>query len=289
MNEENIYRIPHNCALKLQAVYGRLKTAEKKAADFILHSPHAIPDLAIVEFAERAGCSEATIVRLSKRIGYEGYLELRADFRANGKSTSLLDYRGLNPDDSPTEVKHKVFASAAQAIVDTENVIDRDAYEAALDALCAAKSIMFCAVGNGANVSQEAYHRWRRIGFPALHGVDHDLQLIMASQLKPGDVLVAISHSGQTRTLLDVVKVAANVGATIIAITNFPFSALAKRATFVLQTAVFSSYISGEVMSKRIAELCIIESLFVNFLIRQKDKYSEALKVANYALKMNKL
>jgi len=76
MISENIHRIPHNCALKLQAVYGKLKTAEKKAADFILQNPDAIFGLSIVEFAERAGCSEATIVRLSKRIGYEGYPEL---------------------------------------------------------------------------------------------------------------------------------------------------------------------------------------------------------------------
>jgi DNA-binding MurR/RpiR family transcriptional regulator len=148
---------------------------------------------------------------------------------------------------------------------------------------------MFCGVGNGAIVSQEAYNRWRRIGFPALHAIDPDIQLILASQLRQGDVLVAISHSGQTKTLLSVVKEATKGGATVVAITNFPFSALAKRATFVLQTAVFSSYISGEIMSKRIAELCVIESLFVNFLMRQQEKYVAQLKAANEALKINKL
>jgi len=184
---------------------------------------------------------------------------------------------------------NKVFASAAQAIIDTSNVIDRSAYEGAVDALCTAGTIMFCGVGNGAVVSEEAYHRWRRIGFPALVAADPDIQLMLASQLKPGDVLVAISHSGQTKTLLNVVREGTKAGATIVAITNFPFSVLAKRASFVLQTAVFSTYISGEIMSKRIAELSIIESLFINFLIRQKDKYIAQLDRSNESLKVNKL
>ncbi len=288
MNKINIDRVPHNCALKLQAVYDKLKSAEKKAADFIMQYPDQIEALSIVDFAERAGCSEATIVRLSKRIGYDGYPELKADFRSSESRNGLFDYQDLRLDDTPQEVARKVFNSAAQAILDTANVLDHAAYDGALDALCSAGKIMFCGVGNGAVVSQEAYYRWCRIGFPAMMSADPDIQLMQAAQLKQGDVLVAVSHSGQTKTLLTVVNQAIGSGATVVAITNFPFSALAKRASFVLQTAVFSTYISGEIMSKRIAELCVVESLFVNFLMRQKDKYIEQLTLSNESLKINK-
>ena len=100
---------------------------------------------------------------------------------------------------------------------------------------------------------------------------------------------MAVSHSGQTRTLLDVVREARKVNAVVIAITNFPSSELAKLATHVLQTAVFTSYISGEIMSKRVSELCIIESLFVSFLLRRKQPYTARLAASNEALKVNKL
>ncbi|MCK5737232.1 MAG: MurR/RpiR family transcriptional regulator, partial [Spirochaetaceae bacterium] len=73
MNENNFTYIPHNCVLNLQAVYETLKSAERKAADYILDSPEDIAGLTIVDFAGRAGCSEATIVRLTRRLGYEGY------------------------------------------------------------------------------------------------------------------------------------------------------------------------------------------------------------------------
>jgi len=183
----------------------------------------------------------------------------------------------------------KIFNAASQAILDTSTVIDPVAYEAALKALCQARAIMFCGIGNAAVVAQEAYLSWVRIGFPATFAADRDLQLVLASQLKPKDVLVAVSHSGQTKTLLDVVREARHAGATVIAVTNFPSSALAKQATHVLQTAVFTSYISGEIMSKRVAELCIVESLFVNFLMRRKGPYTSQLAASNEVLRANKL
>ncbi|HET6436689.1 MAG TPA: MurR/RpiR family transcriptional regulator [Anaeromyxobacter sp.] len=289
MNEPGLDRIPRNCAVRLQAIYSGLRRAERRAADFLLARPEEIHDLSIVTFAERAGCSEATIVRLSKRMGYEGYPELKAEFRPSEDGADIFEYRGLRPDDGPVEVMRKILDASAQAISDTASVIDSAAYEAALKALCRARAIMFCGVGNAAVVAQEAYLQWVRIGFPATFAVDPDLQLVLASQLGPGDVLVAISHTGQTRTLLNVVREATRAGATVVGVTNFPLSALAKESHHVLQTAVYTAYISGEIVSKRIAELCIIESLFVNFLMRRKGAYAAQLATSNEILKANKI
>ncbi len=297
MENSTLDRIPHDCALKLQAVYGTLKTAERKAADFLLANPGEVHVLTIVDYASRAGCSEATIVRLSKRLGYEGFPELKAAFAAFGEAgraaaeadPSVLDYQGLSAGDDPVQTMRTVFDSSARAIADTANTMDAGAYRRALDALCSAGAVMFSGVGDAAVVAQEAYLRWLRIGFPAYFSVDYDIQLILASKLKKGDVLLAVSHSGQTRSQLAVVREAEKAGATVVAITNFPLSPLAKRASCVLQTAVFTTYVSGEVMAKRLAELCVVESLFVNFMIRKGEPYLSSLVSSNEVVNQNKL
>ena len=289
MEENDRVRLPHACALKLQAVYGTLKSAERKAADFLIENPDLVHKLTIVDYAKRAGCSEATVVRLSKRLSYEGFPELKADFALTAPHDELLDYRGLNAGDDPAVAMKKVFESTAQAIVDTANSIDHIAYSDALDALCSAGTIMFSGVGDAAVVAQEGYLRWLRIGHPVVFSVDHDIQLILASKLKKGDVFLAVSHSGQTKSQLAVVREAEQAGATVIAITNFPLSQLAKRASFILQTAVFTAYVSGEVMSKRVAELCVVESLFVNFMLRKGEPYLSNLAASNEVVKQNKI
>jgi RpiR family transcriptional regulator, carbohydrate utilization regulator len=289
MTDANLARVPHECAIQLQAVYETLKTAEHKAADFILERSGEISGLSIVDFADRAGCSEATVVRLSKKLGYEGYPELKAAFDGGSLNNDPVEYENIVPDDDPLTVLHKVVESSVTALQDTEKVMDRTAYERALDAMLAAERIMFCGVGDAGVVAAEAYQRWVRMGQPCLHASDHDMQLILASKLKPADVLFAISHSGRTKTVLNVVRTAEKQGAVVIALTNFPISPLAKRASLTLQTAVFSRFATGEVMSKRLAELCVIESLSISFLMRKGEAYYRSLADSNNSVSINKL
>ena len=74
--------ISHACLIKFHFIYDNLKSAERKAADFCLSNPSDVATLTISEVAERSGCSEATLVRLARRLGYTGYPELRASIRA---------------------------------------------------------------------------------------------------------------------------------------------------------------------------------------------------------------
>jgi DNA-binding MurR/RpiR family transcriptional regulator len=148
---------------------------------------------------------------------------------------------------------------------------------------------MICGVGDAHLVALEAYQRFVRIGENCQVSEDPDLQLIMAAHLSRGDVLLAISHSGRSRTVLDVVKRAREAGATVLAITNFPVSPMAKKADIVLLTAAFTQHHTGEVISKRISELCIIESLYINFLLRKGPPALRRLSLSNEAVRVHKL
>jgi DNA-binding MurR/RpiR family transcriptional regulator len=79
------------------------------------------------------------------------------------------------------------------------------------------------------------------------------------------------------------------VGATVISITNYPVSPLAKNSDIILLTAVFTNNVEGEVISKRIAQLCILESLYINILLKLKQKVIEDLEKSELAVELNKL
>ena len=287
--ELQIEHMPHACALQMQAVYNTLKKAEKKAADFLLDNSKGVDRLSIQEFASEAGCSEATVVRLSKKLGYEGFPELKRDFAAFGNSSEIHEYGNILDNDQPLDVMRKVFESSAQGLIDTLNMLDPDDYTRALKSLVVAKRILFCGLGDAGAVAMEAHLRFLRIGVSSLHATDPDTQLIYATQLQPNDVVVAISHSGRSRQIHDVVKVAKDRGATVVLITNSPVSPLSKKSDIILQTAVFSKNITGEIMSKRITALCIIESLYINFLLHAGGAYADTLKISNETIAINKI
>ena len=68
--------------LKIKMLYDSLGKAEKKIADWISENPGKIISLSIVELAEQCKCSEATIVRFSRKIGLSGYQELKISLAA---------------------------------------------------------------------------------------------------------------------------------------------------------------------------------------------------------------
>jgi RpiR family transcriptional regulator, carbohydrate utilization regulator len=282
-------RIPHNCLLKIQSMYDVLKSAERKAVDFLLRAPESVGGMTIVEFAHEAGCSEATVVRVAKRLGYEGYPELRRDFAQVADEVPSYHYESITDDDTPFAVFSKVVQSTIAALQDSLEIIAEDEYERAAEAIANADKMLFCGLGDAGVVATEAHYRFTRFGVAAYSAVDPDLQLMYASQLRDGDLIVAVSHSGRSRPILQTVEEARAAGATVVAITNYPMAPLAKAADIVLLTAVFTRYRNYEVMSKRVAQLCIIEALSINYLMRHGPRAFDQLKASNLTVDVNKV
>ena len=291
MNSENTTtavgeRVPHRCLVRLRGIYHSLKTAERKAADFILSSPDSIPLSGVVDVSAKAGCSQATVVRLAQRLGYEGYPELREDFSV---PETQVPYRDIAASDEPNAVLRKVFTNSVQALQDTLAAVDAVQYQRAVEALLAAKSLAFFGLGNAAVVAREAYQKFLRIGVPSHTAEDSDLQLIiLRNHLSRGDVMVAVSYSGESKPILAAVRVSRARGIKILAITNFPRSSLAKSSDVVLLTAVFQEHVNGEIGSQRLAQLAVLESLYVNYLLRSGPAARKALLAANEVVGANK-
>ena len=284
LNRNN--RIPHRCLIKIKGIYPSLKSAEKRAVDSLLSAAQSLPQAGIVEFASRAGCSEATLVRLARKLGYAGFADLKADF---AHAEAPVPYRDIDLRDAPEAVIKKIFSNSIQALSDTLDIIDPGQYRRAVEALIGAKRLAFFGLGNAAVVAQDAYQKFLRIGVPCHTAEDPDLQLIIIdSQLARGDVMIAISYTGESRPIIAAARQARRRGVVVLALTNFPLSTLAKQADLVLLTAVFQAHMYGEVASKRLAELCVLESLYVNYLLRKNAQTREILRASNRAVSLNK-
>lgn len=283
--------MPHGCLLRIRALYGTLKKTERRVVDFILKNADTMADCGVVEVAEAAACSEGTVVRVSKRLGYDGFLELKRDFaRQEPDDSAETAFPSIERNDPPLVILDKVCTTTISGIRDTAKVIAADdSLEVAVKCLLGSKRILFCAVGDAYAVSYEAYLRWMRIGHVALTASDLDEQLLLTAQLEKNDVVFAISHSGRSRNVIQVVKAAQKRKAKVIALTNYPISPLAKLADIVLQTAIFTTYERFEIIAKRIAELTIMESLFISFLFHNEKKHLDCLLESYGLIEPNKV
>ena len=280
-------KLSHSCLLKFQIVYSNLKLAERKAANFALTHPDKIRDLTINEVAEMADCSCATFVRLSKRLGYSGYSELRTKIMMD-ENDNLPQYFDVSPDDSQETIVTNIFNSCIIYLEDSLQAVDYSQVSRAVNVLVHANKILFSAIGDAYFIAASSAQKFMRLGVTVNSSTDFDSQLIMLANMDENDVVVCVSHSGRTKTVCDLARIAREQNRKIIAITNFPVSPLAKLSDIVLLTATFAYDIMDEVLAKRIPAQCLLDALFAcTMMEKQKTNGFNRLRKKTNALLLN--
>ncbi|MCR4402346.1 MAG: MurR/RpiR family transcriptional regulator [Firmicutes bacterium] len=274
--------------VKIKRVYDSLNSAERKAAEFVLQNPKSVVEMGIAEVARAAGCSTATLSRFARRIGYENYREFRTALEPTSEPGGGGFYPDVQPSDDYGDILRKVFQSSVRTIEHTLAAIDVDEYRRVLEALSSASRVVFFAIGDAAAVAHAGCYKFARIGYQTSYSSDPDVSLVTGSLLRRGDMAVGISHSGQTTTVIRALKQSKKAGATTVAITNFPLSPIVRIADHVLLTAAFAESSTGELMAHRVAQLCVLEALWVGVLQKRRGSLKELLSYIDESLRVNK-
>lgn len=220
-------------------------------------------NLSISAIAAAADASPGAVVKFAKRLGLFGYRELRATLVQHRMTAHRSLHVELSLDDDGATVVRKVFGTAIQALEDTLAIFDHEALSRAAAAMAGASTRLLLGVGGSSNVAADFEHKLMRIGLSARALADSHLMAMNAALLRKGDVVLAISHSGSSAALIDAVDLAKRGEATVIGLTNVRQSALGQRADILLVSASQGSPITGENAASRIAQLGILDALFV--------------------------
>jgi DNA-binding MurR/RpiR family transcriptional regulator len=249
--------------VRLQGAYSGLRAAEQRVADFILAHPDELIYLTVTELAERTRTSESTVVRLCQKIGYKGYQEFKIVLARDLVEPATAIYAAIEPGDDLATVKSKVFQANAQALRDTLEVLDDEELQRAVDAIAGARRLEIYGVGGSSPLALDAYHKFIKLGVAAVALSDGDLMAMSSSLLARGDVALGISHTGASRDVTDALGRAKRHGAATICITHRSSSPITKVSDIVLVTAAQQTAFSSDASSSRIAQLAVIDTLYV--------------------------
>lgn len=252
-----------NTLLHLRSAYPTLRPAERRVADQIQKRPTEIVHLSITELAKLAQVSDATVVKFCKRLGYKGFQEFKILLAQDIVVQSEPIYGKVEASDSIETIKEKIFQANITALQDTAQVLNNHNLAAAVDALAKAKNIHFYGLGASGIVARDAEQKFSRIGLSANAFVDAHMQITRAVLLGEGDVVVALSYSGETREVVEAMQTASEAGALTIAITNYSTSTLANAADLVLVTSSHENIFRSGAISSRIVQLSTIDTLFI--------------------------
>lgn len=269
-------------SLNIKMLYDKMGKAEKHIADWIFENPGKIISLSIVELAELCGCSEATIVRFSKRLGLSGYQELKIALAAEGGSSSISS--SITADDPPFTMYEKICNDIYLSFEKTKKSLKSESLDLACKKISEANKIVIFGLGNSASIATDAAHKFLRAGLNSVAYSDNHMQVIAASHLTENDIAIGISHSGSSKDIVDALKISKEHGATTISITNVGKSSLLKYTDIPLFTSADETEYSILALNSRIVQLAIIDSIYHYIVLNHSQKALESIKETEHSL-----
>lgn len=254
-----------------------MSAAERRVGDAVDADPEALVRLPLKALAERAGVSEATVVRFCQSLGYDGLRALKRDLAAKALSPTRLVQEPVDPDDDVGTILEKVVQSNMRALADTLAVLDRGALSAAVDAMLGAARIECYATGASLPVAMDAYYRLLRLGLPATMVTDPHMQATSAAHLPAGAVAFGVSHFGRSFDTHSALQWAKQAGATSILLTSYRDTPVGRLADIELVVAAPESELRPEAVATRIAHLAVVDALSVAIALRTPDTARSAL------------
>ena len=246
----------------------QMRNSEKKVAECVLRNPDTAMRSSITELAESAGTSEPTVIRFCRKLGLSGYMELRLNLARALPSTKYI-LENVTDQDSFTDIFNKIFASAKEAFEDALSGMDLTLMEGAANALAQSGRIEFYGLGGSGVVAQDSHHKFFRIGVPCVAYEDPHMQAMSAALLTPKDSVIAISHTGSTKDLIESVRIAKAAGATVIGITGRKKTPLSKYCDYDISVNSKEVAFRLAPMTSRLLQLAVIDVLYV--LVAMKD------------------
>jgi RpiR family carbohydrate utilization transcriptional regulator len=247
---------------ELRSRQSSLSSAYGRIAALVLDRPEEALRLSISALAERAGVSEPTVVRFCRELGCAGFRDFKLELAQDLGNPALPPALPITTDDSVDDAIDKIFRATAGALERLRLELPRAAVQRAADVLARARWVHIHGFGASASVASDAQQKLFRLVPAVAVYLDVHMQAMAASTLGPDDVVITISNSGRTRELLETASLAAEGGATIIAITR-PGTPLAALASIVLPVAVDEVIPIHTPMMSRLAHLVVMDALVV--------------------------
>ncbi len=262
--------------------YGELRKSETKVADYVLKKSEEVIHFSVSQLADQSGVSDPTVIRFCRALGFKGFQDFKIHLAQSIIPAVRSIHESMNEKEEVPELVRKVFDANQEAILSTFGTLDFSTVQTVIDELCLAEKIIFHGLAGSAAVAMDAHHKFFRIGIPCEWYSDPHMAIMAASMMKPGQVFVAISHSGATHDVIASVKAAKEAGASTVGIVTYGKSPLSKVVKHTLLVASAETGFRFEPMASRIAQLCVVDVLSVGVsLLRSEEVIANLSKSRN--------
>ena len=263
---------------------GDLNKSERKVADIIIKDPKAATRYSIAALAQAAQVSEPTVNRFCRSFEMRGYPDFKIQLAQSLASGTLYVSRAVEQGDTAEAYSEKIFSSTIASLDIARQSIRTNSVTQVVDYLIQAKQISFFGLGASGPVAMDAQHKFFRFNIPVMAYDDVMMMRMVAAASHTGHVVVAISHTGRTKEIVESAKIARDAGATVIGITS-EGAPLVNVCTTALEVKVPEDTDIYMPMTSRIIQLTLLDVLATGVTLRRGKDFHHHLKTIKDSLK----
>ncbi len=268
---------------RISNAISNLNPSEKRVAAWILEHPKEATSATLAHIAGECETSEPTVLRFCRRMQLSGFRELGIRLAESLSTPGSYVHRDVGPDDTTSDAVMKVMDASIQSLAEMRAQLSAMPIDETARAMAAARQIAFAGLGASGHVARDACHKFFRLGIPCSSLLDTPMILQFAAIAEPDDVLVLLSHTGRWQEFAQAADIAAERGATVIAITN-PESDLAGAASILFPCRVVEDTNVFTPMSSRLGQLALLDAILVALALTQGSAATERLRLSKDAL-----
>lgn len=249
-----------------------LSNTEQRIIEWMMTKGNLTSRTSIKEVAIKLSVSEPLLVKVAKKLGYSGFREIRKALLSYFDALPFDKEQELSEKDGVDDIIEKVFNNSVQALKEAQSIVDAKIISQAAEWIFNANRIVILGVGGSAIVGEDFEHKLLRIGIHSHTYSDNHLMVMVASQLKENDVVIAISQSGNTTEICNAILVAKKNKTKIICITNNHQSELAEISDLSIFSPAKNGPLLGQNAAARIIQLTLLDTLFIAIVVLDNAK-----------------
>ena len=227
--------------------YQTLSQSERYLLEYIYKNMEKIPNMSIVKLSEEANVSTATIVRLMKKIGHEGFTSFK--YNMKDKLKTLNNIEAI--DEIDMKIKHAIKKNEEE-VLKTLQMLNKGNIEDAIQKMYNAEKIYIFARGFSEMIASEMTIKLQLSGKNCEMHDDPNIIRVISQKLKGKEMAIFVSLNGETEELVEACKNFKIKNVSTITLTAALDSRLAKLSeiTFIGYKGAHSFFPDYEVRSR---------------------------------------
>lgn len=270
----------------LRERFSRLTPSQQMIARYIERNKDRVAFMTARQLAAVMNISDAAIVRFARAVGYEGYAHMKeslGDALIERTGASGIMQRELAAPDE-TEVKEKVFANVAQLTKATAELNVDSVVSGIADRIIAARRIWVSA--NGTSFSIAAYLAMQLnhfLGNAEVFNIGHGDVADRMRQVDENDVFIGIGYERYIPYTIELMHLARERGAYVVALTDRASSPLASEADETLYVVRSSSSVAWW---SKLSPMIVADWLMAQVAAKDEEKIKANLKKSDDAWRL---